>query len=375
MKSEKLLAGRMRGGMYSECTVQSVSVIVVEGYLLLRTTSSLYLQLIQFNAVIITDAHRRVIVNVAKKRWTGGQLLSLSSEGPGEDQRSSGTGKRRDPPRGLAGRGRSTPRKKKLRAKGTVGDREETHRVRRRHFQYRNVSQTYWIWRTRKKEASFPPLEEEEVVVVEGGGEVRMAGHYGGDGGLMVRKEVLEEAVIAGGLAATQVAYAGTSVMMGYVLSLGVNPLTLIVFSSLSTFFFLAPLAFCFERYDGSSLSSPSPSIFCLITSVLIPSSYLWEYYLEYVLAGICGPGSWAWSWWYSSLWSPLEGKLNWDILPRFCFLPLLFLVHISYVKNIVLSSLHADRMDLLSLWETIVSRKGKARVLPLWNKFLKNFC
>lgn len=80
-----------------------------------------------------------------------------------------------------------------------------------------------------------------------------MAGHYSGDGGLVMRKEVVEEAVIVVGLIGTQVVYAGNSVMMGYLMSLGVDPLTLIVFSSLSTFFFLSPLALCFERYEVSS--------------------------------------------------------------------------------------------------------------------------
>ncbi|KAK4769698.1 hypothetical protein SAY87_030230 [Trapa incisa] len=76
-----------------------------------------------------------------------------------------------------------------------------------------------------------------------------MAGLYGADERLMMaRKEMVEEAVIVGGLMAAQVAYAGNTVMMGYVLALGVDPLSVIVFSSLSTFFFLAPLALCFER-------------------------------------------------------------------------------------------------------------------------------
>ncbi|OWM86433.1 hypothetical protein CDL15_Pgr021520 [Punica granatum] len=76
-----------------------------------------------------------------------------------------------------------------------------------------------------------------------------MSGHYSGGGeGQMVRKEVVEEAVIVVGLVAAQVAYAGNSVLMGYVMSFGVDPLTLILFASLSTFFFLSPLALCFER-------------------------------------------------------------------------------------------------------------------------------
>ncbi|KAK4796864.1 hypothetical protein SAY86_029190 [Trapa natans] len=79
---------------------------------------------------------------------------------------------------------------------------------------------------------------------------------YGDDGGLMmmmgvrkeVRKLVGEEVVIVGGLMATQMGYAGYSVMMSYVLALGVDPLYLVIFSSFSSFFFTAPLALRFER-------------------------------------------------------------------------------------------------------------------------------
>ncbi|KAK4746536.1 hypothetical protein SAY87_012848 [Trapa incisa] len=79
---------------------------------------------------------------------------------------------------------------------------------------------------------------------------------YGDDGGLMmmmgvrkeVRKLVGEEVVIVGGLMATQMGYAGYSVMMSYVLALGVDPLSLVIFSSFSSFFFTAPLALRFER-------------------------------------------------------------------------------------------------------------------------------
>lgn len=60
---------------------------------------------------------------------------------------------------------------------------------------------------------------------------------------------LLEDVAIMGGLVAIQFVYAGNSILLGYLMSLGINPLTLVVFTALATFFILTPVAIYFERF------------------------------------------------------------------------------------------------------------------------------
>ncbi|XP_030469295.2 WAT1-related protein At5g47470-like [Syzygium oleosum] len=61
-------------------------------------------------------------------------------------------------------------------------------------------------------------------------------------------KEVVEEVGVIGGLIVIQFLYASNSVMLSYLMSLGLNPLTFVYFSSFATFLVLSPVAFSFER-------------------------------------------------------------------------------------------------------------------------------
>ncbi|KAI6702283.1 hypothetical protein NL676_011419 [Syzygium grande] len=61
-------------------------------------------------------------------------------------------------------------------------------------------------------------------------------------------KEVVEEVGVIGGLIVIQFLYASNSVMLSYLMSLGLNPLTFVYFSSFATFLVLSPIAFSFER-------------------------------------------------------------------------------------------------------------------------------
>ncbi|KAH7549623.1 hypothetical protein JRO89_XS13G0057300 [Xanthoceras sorbifolium] len=62
------------------------------------------------------------------------------------------------------------------------------------------------------------------------------------------RAEMIEDVAIIGGLICMQFVYAGNSILMSYLMSLGLNPLTIIIFSTLATFIVLSPIAFCVER-------------------------------------------------------------------------------------------------------------------------------
>ncbi|KAH9615794.1 hypothetical protein KSS87_021795 [Heliosperma pusillum] len=62
------------------------------------------------------------------------------------------------------------------------------------------------------------------------------------------KEEVVEDVIIIGGLIGVQFVFAGNSVLSSYLLSLGINPLSLVTFSALATFIVLSPVSFVFER-------------------------------------------------------------------------------------------------------------------------------
>ncbi|XP_021901893.1 WAT1-related protein At5g47470-like [Carica papaya] len=64
----------------------------------------------------------------------------------------------------------------------------------------------------------------------------------------MMKKEVIEDVGIVVGLVAVQFVYAGNSVLLSYLMSLGVSPLTIVIFSTFATFLIVSPLAVYFER-------------------------------------------------------------------------------------------------------------------------------
>ncbi|CAN1333578.1 WAT1-related protein At5g47470 [Linum perenne] len=65
---------------------------------------------------------------------------------------------------------------------------------------------------------------------------------------LGLKKEILEDLAIAGGLIGVQFVHAGNSVLLSYLMSIGLNSLTIVIFSTFSTFLIISPLAFYFER-------------------------------------------------------------------------------------------------------------------------------
>lgn len=66
-------------------------------------------------------------------------------------------------------------------------------------------------------------------------------------------KRLMEDVAIVGGLIGVQFIYAGNAVLMSYAMSLGLTSLTIVIFTSLATFFILFPFAFCFERSPSTS--------------------------------------------------------------------------------------------------------------------------
>ncbi|CAI0504892.1 unnamed protein product [Linum tenue] len=65
---------------------------------------------------------------------------------------------------------------------------------------------------------------------------------------LNLKKEMLEDLVIGGGLIVVQFVYAGNSVLLSYLMSIGLTPLTILIFSTFATFLVISPFAFYFER-------------------------------------------------------------------------------------------------------------------------------
>lgn len=61
---------------------------------------------------------------------------------------------------------------------------------------------------------------------------------------------LLGDLATIGGLIAVQFFYAGTSVLMGYLMSLGISAFVIVIFSTLATFLLLSPFAVSFERLD-----------------------------------------------------------------------------------------------------------------------------
>ncbi|XP_050945780.1 WAT1-related protein At5g47470 isoform X2 [Cucumis melo] len=82
----------------------------------------------------------------------------------------------------------------------------------------------------------------------------------------MMMRGGMEDAAVIGGLMVVQLIYAGNSVLLSYLMSLGLNPLTVVVCFAAATSLFLSPLAFYFERVtlfqslllEGIKLTSPA---------------------------------------------------------------------------------------------------------------------
>ncbi|XP_050227080.1 WAT1-related protein At5g47470 isoform X2 [Mercurialis annua] len=65
---------------------------------------------------------------------------------------------------------------------------------------------------------------------------------------LIMKKETIEDLAILGGLIALQFVYAGNSVCLSYLMSLGFTPYTIVIFTTSATFLVTSPAAIYFER-------------------------------------------------------------------------------------------------------------------------------
>ncbi|KAF4389529.1 hypothetical protein G4B88_006588 [Cannabis sativa] len=64
----------------------------------------------------------------------------------------------------------------------------------------------------------------------------------------LMKKDVFEEVAIISGLIVMQFVYAGNSIVLSYLMSIGLASSTIVIYSSFATFFILSPIAFLFER-------------------------------------------------------------------------------------------------------------------------------
>ncbi|KAH1106398.1 hypothetical protein J1N35_010166 [Gossypium stocksii] len=62
------------------------------------------------------------------------------------------------------------------------------------------------------------------------------------------KREAVEEVAIYGGLIGVQFVYAGNSILLGYLMSLGISPFTIVIFFTFATFIIVSPFALYFER-------------------------------------------------------------------------------------------------------------------------------
>ncbi|XP_038993611.1 WAT1-related protein At5g47470-like isoform X1 [Hibiscus syriacus] len=62
------------------------------------------------------------------------------------------------------------------------------------------------------------------------------------------KRDEVEDVAIYGGLTGVQFVYAGNSVLLGYLMSLGLTPFSIVIFFTSSTFLIVSPFALYFER-------------------------------------------------------------------------------------------------------------------------------
>lgn len=73
--------------------------------------------------------------------------------------------------------------------------------------------------------------------------------------GPSLKREMIEDFLVFIGLIGMQFVYAGNSVLSSLLMSFGINPHTLVITCTFSTFLFLTPIAVCFERYHSCFIS------------------------------------------------------------------------------------------------------------------------
>jgi len=71
----------------------------------------------------------------------------------------------------------------------------------------------------------------------------------------MVNGGLVEDVAVIGGLIGVQFIYAGNALLFSYLMSLGLESLTIVAFTSFATFLILLPFAFYYERFIFFSFS------------------------------------------------------------------------------------------------------------------------
>lgn len=92
----------------------------------------------------------------------------------------------------------------------------------------------------------------------------------------VVNGRMMEDIAIIGGLIGVQVLYAGSAMLLGYLMSLGIKSLTIVIFTSFATFLLLLPFAFYYERYFFFVLP-----IFCSGNFVKMNFMMVWFFNLQ----------------------------------------------------------------------------------------------
>jgi len=64
----------------------------------------------------------------------------------------------------------------------------------------------------------------------------------------LLKRNLFEDVAIIGGLIGVQIVYAGNSILLSYLMALGLESFTIVIFSTFATFLILSPIAIYFER-------------------------------------------------------------------------------------------------------------------------------
>jgi len=73
---------------------------------------------------------------------------------------------------------------------------------------------------------------------------------------VMMNSRMMEDVVVIGGLIGVQFVYAGNAMLLKYLMSLGLQSFTIVIYTSFATFLLLLPFVLYFERYFLSSFFS-----------------------------------------------------------------------------------------------------------------------
>jgi len=65
----------------------------------------------------------------------------------------------------------------------------------------------------------------------------------------MMNSRMMEDVVVIGGLIGVQFVYAGNAMLLKFLMSLGLQSFTIVIFTSFTTFLLLLPFVLYFERY------------------------------------------------------------------------------------------------------------------------------